>query len=152
MYPDSFRQSHRKLATRVRFQETEMSTQDQSAGTWTETDKNRIESIILDRSQIDLTFQSHFIGKLFETCHFVSDPLTADQLDERIRDDIQGREKAKDSTGSRQFRCKSYPKIVPRLSLSIELNIYVGSCLNYGIKRLEKRKITTHSLIKPRFV
>lgn len=63
--------------------------------------KRGIESIKFHRTWVDLTFQSHFIGKLFETCHFVSDPLTADQLDERICDDIQGREKAKHGTGSR---------------------------------------------------
>lgn len=96
-----------------------------------ETEKKRIKSIKLYWSWggggggLNLTLQSHFIGELFETCHFVSDPLTTDQLDERICDDIQCREKAKDCTGGRQFRRESYAKIVPCLSLSIELCIYI---------------------------
>lgn len=102
--------------------------------------EKRIKSIKLrwTLGELNLTLQSHFIGELFETCHFVSDPLTTDQLDERICDDIQCREKAKDRTGGRQFRRESYPKIVPCLSLSIELcihiyictSVFVGSCLN----------------------
>lgn len=42
--------------------------------------------------------------------------------------------------------------VCPCLSNFIYIYMCVGSCLNYGIKRLEERKITTHSLTKPRFV
>lgn len=102
------------------------------------TDKIDKTILKLGGGGLNLTLQSHFIGELFETCHFVSDPLTTDQLDERICDDIQCREKTKDCTGGRQFRRESYPKIVPCLSLSIELcihiyictSVFVGSCLN----------------------
>ncbi|OAD58369.1 hypothetical protein WN48_11331 [Eufriesea mexicana] len=51
----------------------------------------------------DLTLESHLVGKLLETCHFISRSSSTNQLDERICDDIQSREEAKDGTGPRQF-------------------------------------------------
>lgn len=74
-------------------------------------------------SEADLTFESHFVSKLLETYHFTSRSSLTNQLDERIRDDIQGREETKDSASARQFWRKSYPKIVPRLSLPTELYV-----------------------------